>query len=113
MIDMRMLVATLFVLAFLDALSTYVVITLGVGVEANPAVADIINSNPAAVFPLAVASAAVPSAAQYVAVWLSRMLPARTRAATARLATVVFLAAVIIRAAVAVNNVLILLSFSH
>jgi hypothetical protein len=107
MIDMLMTVAMLFALAFLDALSTYVVITVGVGVEANPAVADVINSNPAAVFPLAVASASIPSAMLYVAVWLSNKLPARLGAAARRLLTSAFLAAAVIRAAVVVNNLLL------
>ena len=101
------LVATLFALAFLDALTTYVVITLGVGVEANPAVADVVNSNPAAVFPLALVSAGVPSAMLYVAVWLSDKLPARLGAATRRLLTSAFLAAAVLRAAVVVNNLLL------
>ena len=104
---MRMLVAALFALAFLDALSTYIVITLGVGVEANPAVADVINSNPATVFPMALISATIPSAMLYVAVWLSDRLPASLRAAARRLLTSAFLAAVIIRAAVVVNNLLL------
>jgi hypothetical protein len=99
----------LFVLAFLDALSTYAVITLGVGVEANPAVADIVNSNSVALFPLALASAAVPVANAYVATALSYMLPARLRTATARLLTSAFLVAAVLRAAVVVNNVAIVL----
>jgi len=48
---MRPLAVSLFLVAFLDALTTYVVVAWGLGVEANPAVADIVNSNPAAVFP--------------------------------------------------------------
>jgi uncharacterized BrkB/YihY/UPF0761 family membrane protein len=111
--DMLRYVAALFVLALLDALSTYVVVASGVGVEANPAVADVINSNPAAVFPLALVSAAVPAVALYVAVWLSRMLPAQPRAATARLVTAAFFTMITWRVAVVVNNVLILLPFSH
>jgi hypothetical protein len=104
---MLMTVAALFVLAFLDALSTYVVITLGVGVEANPAVADVINSNPAAVFPLAVASAGIPSAMLYVAIWLSDRLPIGLRVAATRLLTSAFLVAAVLRAAVVVNNLLL------
>jgi hypothetical protein len=107
MIDMLMTVAMLFALAFLDALSTYVVITLGVGVEANPAVADVINSNPATVFPLALISATIPSVALYVAVWLSDRLPARLGAVARRLLTSAFLAAAALRAAVVVNNLLL------
>jgi hypothetical protein len=103
------LVAALFVLAFLDALSTYVVVAWGLGVEANPAVASIINSNPAAVFPLALISAAVPSAATYVATTLSHMLPARLRRVAVRLMTAAFSVAITWRAAVVVNNTMILL----
>jgi hypothetical protein len=101
---MRLLVAAFFLAAFLDALTTYVAVSSGVGVEANPALADLVNNNPAAVFLLALISAAVPSAALYVATELSRMLPAHLRAAALRLLTSVSLAAVVLRAAVVVNN---------
>jgi hypothetical protein len=105
---MKSLAATLFALAFLDAASTYVVVVLGVGVEANPAVADVINSNPVALFPLAAVSAAVPSAALYVVIWLSNKLSSRLRAAVMSLLTSAFLAAIIIRVAVVVNNVAVI-----
>jgi hypothetical protein len=104
---MWMLVATLFALSLLDALSTYVAVTAGVGVEANPAVADVINSNPAAAFPLALISAGIPSAMLYVAVRLSDRLPAGLRATARRLSASAFLAAVALRAAVVVNNLLL------
>jgi hypothetical protein len=107
MIDVLMTVAALFALAFLDALSTYVVVSSGVGVEAKPAVADVINSNPVAVFPLALVSASIPSTALYVAVWLSDKLPVSLRAAARRLLTSAFLAAAVVRAAVVVNNLLL------
>jgi hypothetical protein len=105
---MKSLAVALFALAFLDALSTYIVITFGLGVEANSAVADIVNSNPAALFPLAAVSAAVPSAALYVAVWLSSKLSSQLRAAVMRLLTSAFLAVIIIRVAVVVNNVAVI-----
>ncbi len=107
---MRVLVALLFALALLDATSTYIVITLGLGVEANPAVADIVNSNPAAVFPLAFISAAAPSAALYVAAWLSSRLSAQLRAAASRLLASAFLAMAAWRAAVVANNVAIIMT---
>ena len=97
---MRLLALMFFLVAFLDALSTYVAVATGRGVETNPAVADVINSNPAAVFPLALVSAGVPSAMLYVAVWLSDKLPARLGAVARRLLTSAFLAAAVLRAAV-------------
>jgi len=103
-------VVALFALAFLDALSTYVVVALGIGVEANPAVADIVNSNPAALFPLAAVSAAVPSAALYVAVWLSNKLSSQLRAAVMRLLTSALLVMLIVRSAVVAHNTLLFLS---
>jgi hypothetical protein len=106
---MLRLVVALFALAFLDALSTYVVVATGLGVETNPAVADIINSNPAAVFPLALISAAVLATAVYVATTLSHMLPAWLRAVATRLLTSAFYAMVMRRAAVVVNNLLVIL----
>jgi hypothetical protein len=106
----RLLVAALFLVAFQDALSTYIVITLGHGVEANPAVAGIINSNPALVFPLAFISAAVLAVALYVAAWLSNKLPAKLRAAVARYLTWAVATAVVARVAVVVNNLAIIVS---
>lgn len=103
-------VVALFAVAFLDAVSTYIVVTFGLGMEANPAVADIVNNNPAALFPLAVASAAVPSAALYVAMLLEGKLLARLRLVATRLATAALLAAVAIRAVVVVNNVSIIVT---
>jgi len=108
-IYMPRLVVVLFVLAFLDALSTYVIVATGLGVEANPAVADIINSNPAAVFPLAFISAAVPSAAMYIVTALSYMLLARLQRAAVRLLTSAFFAMVMWRAAVVANNLAVIL----
>ncbi len=105
---MWVFIVALFALALLDALTTYVIITLGLGVEANPAVADVVNSNPAALFPLAVVSAAVPAVAMYATAELSRRLPARLRAAVTRLLTSAFLAVMIIRAAVVVNNLAVI-----
>jgi len=107
MTDVRRLIITLFVLAFLDALSTYVAVAWGFGVEANPAFADIINSNPIAVFPLALISAAVPSAAVYTAAKLSFMLSVRLRRVVARLLTPPLLVMIVWRAAVVVNNLLL------
>jgi len=105
---MRLLALMFFLVAFLDALSTYVAVATGRGVETNPAVADVINSNPATAFPLAFISAGIPSAMLYVAVWLSDKLPASLRAVARRLLTSAFLAAVALRAAVVVNNLLLL-----
>jgi len=104
----RLLVVAFFAVAFLDALTTYVIVAWGLGVEANPAVADIINSNPAAVFPLAFISAAVPSAAMYVASALLHLLLHPLRRVSTRLVTSASLAAVVARAAVVVNNLAII-----
>ena len=106
---MHRLIITLFMLAFLDALSTYVIVATGLGVEANPAVADTINSNPAAVFPLAFISAAFPSAAMYAAATLSRMLSARLRCVATRLLTSALTAMITGRTAIVVNNLLVIL----
>jgi hypothetical protein len=108
MIDMLMTVATLFALAFLDALSTYVVITLGVGVEANPALADIVNNNPVTIFPIELTSVALVSAVAVAVDRLSRRLPAPIRAKVMRLLASALLVAAVLRAAVVVNNLLLL-----
>ena len=106
---MRLLVAAFFLVAFLDALSTYVAVSLGVGVEANPALADIVNSNPAAIFPLSLASAALASVVAVVVNKLSMRLPAPIRVNVMRFVTVAYAVAILVRVAVAVNNLILML----
>ena len=106
---MRLLVAAFFLAAFLDALSTYVAVSSGVGVEANPAVADIVNSNPAAVFPIALTSAALASAVAVAVDRLSRRLPAPVRVWVMRFAIVAYTVAILVRVAVVVNNLILML----
>jgi len=101
-------VVAFFLVALLDALSTYLVITLGLGVEANPAVADVINSNPAAVFPLALISAAPLSMATAAVERLAGRLPAPLRARVVQVALAICAVAVLVRAAVVVNNLALL-----
>jgi len=105
---MRGLITALFITAFLDAASTYILITLGIGVETNPAVADVVNSYPVALFPLALISAAVPATAVYVAAELSRRLSARLRATAMRLITVALYIMITWRVAVIANNMLVI-----
>jgi len=97
-----------FLVALLDALSTYLVITLGLGVEANPAVADVINSNPAAVFPLALVSAAPLSMAAFAVERLASRLPEQLRSKVVQAALAICAAAVLARIAVVVNNLALL-----
>jgi len=106
----RLLVASLFLVAFLDALTTYIIVAWGLGVEANPAVADVVNSNPAVLFPLAFISATVLAVALHVAAWLSNRVPPRLRVAVMRYLTWAVAAAVLVRAAVVVNNLAIIVN---
>jgi len=106
---MRLLVAAFFLVAFLDALSMYVAVSSGVGVETNPALADLVNSNPAAVFPTALASAALASAVAVAVDKLSRRLPAPIRVKVMRFATVAYTVAILVRVAVVVNNLILML----
>jgi hypothetical protein len=105
----RLLVATFFLVAFLDALSTYVAVASGVGVEANPAVSDIVNSDPVTIFPIALTSAALASAVAVAVDRLSRRLPAPIRVRVMRFAAVAYTAAILVRAAVVVSNLILLL----
>ena len=101
---MRLLVAAFFLVAFLDALSTYVAVATGRGAEANPAVADVINNNPAAVFPLALISASPLAVSTVIVNKLAGRLPATLHVRVMRAASLAYAAAVLVRAAVAVNN---------
>ena len=107
---MRLLVASLFLVAFLDALTTYIIVAWGLGVETNPAVADVVNSNPAVLFPLAFISAAPASATAVAVERLASRLPAQLRARVMRAVSVACAAAVLIRAAVVANNLAIITS---
>jgi len=96
-----------FLVAFLDALSTYIVVASGRGVEANPAVAGIINSNPASVFLLWLVSAAPMSMATIVAERLVGRLPAVLRVRVMRILSAAYMAAILFRVAVVANNLII------
>jgi hypothetical protein len=104
---MRLFVVAFFLVAFLDALSTYVVISTSRGVEANPAFATVINNNPASVFFLWLVSAVPMSMATIVVERLVGRLPAALRVKVIRALSAVYVAAVLIRAAVVVNNLII------
>jgi hypothetical protein len=66
---MRLVIAGV-VLEFLDALTTYVIITLGLGYEANPRI-SFINDTPEWVFLIFMAQAAFIGGVAYLA-WLER-----------------------------------------
>jgi hypothetical protein len=107
---MRLFVVAFFLTAFLDALSTYVVVVSGRGVEANPAVAGTVNSNPAAVFPLALISAAPASTAVVAAERLAGRLSAALRARAVRFISAACVAAVLLRAVAVANNLILLMT---
>jgi hypothetical protein len=58
------------VLEFLDGLTTFIIITLGLGYEANPRI-SFINDNPILVFPIFLAQAAFVGGVGYLA-WLEK-----------------------------------------
>ncbi len=63
---MRLVVAGV-VLEFLDALTTYVIVSLGLGYEANPRIAGLVNEWPAWVFPIFLAQASLIGGVGYLA----------------------------------------------
>jgi hypothetical protein len=101
------LLAVFFLVALLDALSTYVVISTGRGVEANPAFATVINNNPVMLFPMALISTTPMFIATVVVKRLVGRLSAALRIKVIRALSAVYVAAVLIRAAVVVNNLII------
>jgi hypothetical protein len=95
-------------LTLLDALTTYYIVNAGLGVETNPIVAGIINANPAAVFPLAFASATPPAAALAAVSRLTNALNVDLQRIVKRFVFVVFVVSAAVRAAVVVNNVCVI-----
>jgi len=63
---MRLVVAGV-ALEFLDALTTYILIVSGLGYEANPRIASLINTVPEWVFPLFLAQASFVGGVAYLA----------------------------------------------
>jgi len=63
---MRLVIAGV-VLEFLDALTTYILIVSGLGYEANPRIAPLINTTPEWVFPLFLAQASFVGGVAYLA----------------------------------------------
>jgi hypothetical protein len=106
---MRLFVVAPFLVAFLDALSTYIVVASGRDVEANPAFAAVINSNPASVFFLWLISAAPMSIATIVVERLAGRLPAALRVRVMRILSAAYTAAILFRIVVVVNNVILAL----
>ena len=104
------IVAVLFALSLLDALTTYVAVSSGVGVEANPALADLVNSDPATIFPIALTSATLASVVAVAVDRVTRRLPAPIRVKVMRLVTAAYAAAVLIRSVAVVSNLLLLFS---
>lgn len=98
-----------FLVAFLDALSTYIAVASGRGVEANPAVADVVNSNPVAAFPLSLISAAPMFIATAVAEGLACKLSNMLRVKVMRALSATYAATILFRVAVVVNNLILAL----
>jgi urease accessory protein UreF len=92
-------------LTLLDALTTYYIVSAGLGVEATTIVADIINANPSAVFPLVFASATPPAAAVSR---LTNALNVDLQRIVKHFVFVVFVVSAAVRMAVVVNNVCVI-----
>ncbi len=102
---MRRITAAAFVVAMLDAVSTYVFIASGRGVEANPFL-QFINDVPEAVFFVQILAVFGLACLLKIFEIPAAALPTPLRTRVYKAATATFAAAIAYRAAVVVNNML-------
>ncbi len=102
---MRRITAAAFIVSLLDAVSTYVFIASGRGVEANPLL-QFINDVPEAVFLVQILAVSGLACLLKIFEIPAAVLPTPLRMRVYKAASAVFAAAIAYRAAVVVNNVL-------
>ena len=100
-----MMILTVAVVNFLDALTTYIIVAAG-GREVNPLISDIVNTAPAAIFFIHIAATAAIVALLVAADVTARRLPAALYSKIANFTHYAFAASAIFRIAVVLNNVL-------
>ncbi len=105
MISMRKILAAAFIVAMLDAATTYIMIASGRGAEANPFL-QFINDVPETVFFVQIIVVFGLACLLKIFEILAAVLPAPLRTRVYKAASAAFTAAVAYRAAVVVNNVL-------
>ena len=102
---MRRILIAAFIVSMLDAVTTYVLIATGRGVEANPYMA-FLNDVPEAVFFVQILVVFGLACLLKIFEILAAVFPAPLQMRVYRVASVVFAAAIAYRVAVVVNNVM-------
>jgi len=102
---LNLIISTVAVVNFLDALTTYIIVAAG-GREVNPLISDIVNTAPAVIFFIHIAATAAIVALLVAADVTARRLPAALYSKITNFTHYVFAASVIFRIAVVLNNVL-------
>jgi len=103
---LKLMISAVALINFLDALTTYILVAGGKGVEVNPMISDVVNSDPAAVFIIHILATAAIAVLFAAADKISRRLPAATYEKVAKFAHLAFAISAVFRAAVVANNML-------
>jgi hypothetical protein len=88
-----------------DALTTYIVVSAG-GREVNPIIADIVNSNPSSIFLIHALVTAVTAVLFVAASALLKRLPAHAAGRIWSFFERAFVASLLVRSVIIINNVL-------
>jgi Ni,Fe-hydrogenase I cytochrome b subunit len=103
---MRQIIFSVSILSFLDALTTYVLLVTGRGVETNVVIADVVNAEPASIFIISMMAAVVAVAALVVADKMIMRMPVAVGAKLRKAMYISFGVSAAWRAAVVINNAL-------
>ena len=95
-------------LNFLDSLTTYYVLVVGIGREANPLLASLYHQSPLMTFFVFIITSAAVVKAVYAYVALTDMLGERLRRASYRMFMVMMSVIIAGKAAVVVNNICVI-----
>jgi hypothetical protein len=110
MMDVRIKVATAVgvLLNFLDSLTTYYVLVVGIGEEANPLLAPLYQQSPLMTFFVFIITSAAVVKAVYAYAALTDILNERLRKASYRMFVLIMFIIIAGKAAVVINNICVM-----
>jgi len=101
---LKLMISAVALVNFLDALTTYILVAGGKGVEVNPIISDVVNSDPAAVFIIHILATAAIAVLFAVADKISRRLPAAVYTKLWNYVYAVFTVSAVYRSLIVINN---------
>jgi hypothetical protein len=101
---MKSIIFSTFTISFLDALTTYILVATGRGMEVNPIIAEAVNAEPASVFIICAASVALIALSFIMADKVLMLAPTVAGMKMRKVMYIAFGVAASWRAAVVINN---------